>query len=73
METNCLLCFQPCEERRRIFSIAYVGKVCISGSKYNIQTHLEMEGVFAVKVSPLGGNLCLLEENDEGFIKDLIS
>lgn len=49
-----------------------MGKVCIPGSTYNFQTHLEMEGVFTIKVTPLGGNVCLLEEIDEGFIRDLI-
>ncbi|XP_058777091.1 uncharacterized protein LOC131651443 [Vicia villosa] len=51
---------------------AYVGKVCIPGSAYTIQTHMELDGVYAIKVTPLGGNCCLLEEREEGFIEDLI-
>lgn len=31
-----------------------------------------MEGVFAVKISPLGANLCLLEEMEEGYLAYLI-
>ncbi|XP_058725835.1 uncharacterized protein LOC131597141 [Vicia villosa] len=69
---NYRLRFQSSEERRGRLAKAYVGNVCIPGSAYNIQTHFEMEGVFGVKVSPLGGNVCLLEESEEGFIEDLI-
>ncbi|XP_058732931.1 uncharacterized protein LOC131604513 [Vicia villosa] len=72
-ETIYSLSLNSCEERRKRFAKAFVGKVCIPDSAFNIQTHLEMEGVFAIRVSPLGGNLCLLEENEEGFIEDLIN
>lgn len=65
-------CFKSKEENRMRFMKAYVGKVLVSGSTYNIQMHFEMEGVFAVKITPLGDNLCLLEESGEGFIEDLI-
>lgn len=51
---------------------AYVGKVRRLGSAYNIQTHFDMEMLFAIKVSPMEGNVCLLEEMDEGFVEDLI-
>ncbi|XP_058775853.1 uncharacterized protein LOC131650141 [Vicia villosa] len=51
---------------------AYVGVVSIPGSTYNIQSHFKMEGYFLVKVTPMGGNLCLLEESEEGVIEDLI-
>lgn len=39
---------------------AYVGKITIRDAAYNIHIHMEMEGIYAVKISPLGGNLCLL-------------
>lgn len=39
---------------------------------YNIQTSFEVEGYFSIKVTPLGANLCLLEDLEEGAIKDLI-
>lgn len=48
---------------------AYVGRVKILGSTYNIQTQFEMEGIFAIKVTPMGGNLCLLEEMENGLLK----
>lgn len=70
-ETIFLLNFQSNGALRSIFEKAYVGRVCIPGSAYNVQNHLEMEGVFAIKVAPLGGN-CLLEEKEVGFIYDLI-
>lgn len=31
-----------------------------------------MEGIFAVKVSPLVGKLCFLEELEKGYIKDFL-
>lgn len=37
-----------------------------------MQTKLEMEGYFAIKITPLGGSLCLLEETEEGLINDFI-
>lgn len=32
----------------------------------------EIEGYFAIKVTPLGAHLCLLEEFKEGGIRNLI-
>lgn len=64
--------FTTIEENRSRFSKAFVGRIKIPGSAYNIQTQFEMEGFFAIKVTPLGGGLCLLEESEEGFIEDLI-
>lgn len=49
-----------------------MGLVLTPGSTYNIQTHLEVEGVFNIKVIPLDASLCLLEEMDEGFISEMI-
>ncbi|CAI8607977.1 unnamed protein product [Vicia faba] len=60
------------EEDNLRLSKAYVDQVIILGSTYNIQTNFEMEGYFAIKVTPLGVNLCLLEESEEGVIEDLI-
>lgn len=42
---------------------AFVGKVNIPCSTYEMQTKLEMEGYYNVKVTPLGQSLCLLEES----------
>lgn len=52
---------------------AYIGEVLHLGDSYNIQTHFEIEGVFSVKIHPLGENLYLLEEIEEGIIQELIS
>lgn len=51
----------------------YIGEVMFSGESYNVQTHLEIEGFFLVKVSPLGANLYLLEEMEEGVIEELLN
>lgn len=64
--------FRTSEEQQSRMQKAYVGKTMIPGAAYNIHIHMEMEGIFAVKVSPLGGNLCLLEKLEEGYIEDLM-
>ncbi|XP_058726434.1 uncharacterized protein LOC131597779 [Vicia villosa] len=67
-----VLTFESKEEDSSRLSKAYVGEVHNPGSAYNIQTHFEVEGIFSIKVTPLGANLCLLEETEEGFIRELI-
>lgn len=47
------------EEMER-FQKAYAGVVETIGMTYNLQEYFNMEGYFAVKVTPLGDNLCLL-------------
>ncbi|XP_058763296.1 uncharacterized protein LOC131636700 [Vicia villosa] len=64
--------FTASEELKRRWKKAYVGEVLFPGESYNIQTHLEIEGFFSIKVFPLGANLCILEEMEEGLIKELI-
>ncbi|XP_058740820.1 uncharacterized protein LOC131613142 [Vicia villosa] len=60
------------EDRAR-WSKACIGEVLFLRESYNIQTHFEIEGFFSIKVIPLGANLCLLEEMEEGVISDLMS
>lgn len=59
-------------DRRLRLNKAYVGKDLIPGTAYNILMHKEMKGIYAIKVSPLGDNFCLLEELEEGYIEDFI-
>ncbi|CAK8572723.1 unnamed protein product [Lathyrus sativus] len=51
---------------------AYVRVVNSPDMSYNIQTSFKTKGYFSIKVTPLGANLCLLEESEEGEIRDLI-
>lgn len=44
------------------FQKAYLGVVENLGETYNMQEYFNMEGYFEVKVTPMGANLCLLEE-----------
>lgn len=67
-----LLSFWTNKENKGSFVKAYMGEVLIPRSSYNIQTHSEVEGIFPIKVTPLGANLCLMEDMEEGFIRDLI-
>lgn len=39
---------------------------------YNIQEIFSMEGYFAVKVTPFGEILCLLEERGECVLEELV-
>ncbi|XP_058747128.1 uncharacterized protein LOC131620126 [Vicia villosa] len=71
-QSEFLMSYESNEEDRTRLSKAYVGEVIFPGSSYNIQTYFEMEGMFSIKVTPLGASLCLLEEVEEGFIQDLI-
>lgn len=64
--------FQTDHSVRQRLEKAYVGRVCLPGSAYSLQNYLEMEGIFAIRVTPMGGNCCLLEDLEEGFIEDLI-
>lgn len=48
-------------------------KCFIPSDSFNIQSHLEIEGFFTVKVFLIGVNLCLPEETKEGMIQYLIS
>lgn len=59
-------------ENRQRFEKAYIGRVTILGTAYNIQTRFEMEGLFTIRVISMGGNVCLFEEMKVGFIEDLI-
>ncbi|XP_058727198.1 uncharacterized protein LOC131598634 [Vicia villosa] len=54
------------------FQKAFVGVVENPGATYNIQEYFNMEGYFGVKVTPMGANLCLLEESEEGELSALI-
>lgn len=42
------------KENRLRFEKAYIGRVIIPGTAYNIQSKFEMEGMFAIRVTPMG-------------------
>ncbi|XP_058759400.1 uncharacterized protein LOC131632679 [Vicia villosa] len=65
-----MLCFKSSTDSLDRWKKAYIGEVLYSGESYNIQTHMDMEGFFSIKVHPMGANLCLLEEMEEGIIKE---
>lgn len=54
------------------FNKVWIGEMLESRMSYNMQTIFETNGYFAVKVTLLGANLCLLEERDAGEIKKLV-
>lgn len=46
----------------------FVGVVVNLGSTYNIQNIFHTKGYFAIKVTPLGDNVCLLQGQEYGEI-----
>ncbi|XP_058783008.1 uncharacterized protein LOC131657654 [Vicia villosa] len=55
------------------FQKAYVGVMETPGETSNMQERFNKEGYFGVRVTPLGANFCLLEEGEEGILKDIIA
>lgn len=53
----------------RMFKKAFIGVTENPAMIYNIQNIFNMKGYFSTKVTPLGENLCLIKEMDEGEIK----
>lgn len=54
------------------FKKAFVGVLEKAGSTYNIQEAFNIEGFFGNKITPLGANLCLMEEETKRALKSLI-
>lgn len=65
--------YRVLEEDLVRFDKAYVERVVNPGSTYNMQSSFEVVGFFSVKVTSIGANLCLLEDNEEGFLEAIIS
>ncbi|PNX61493.1 hypothetical protein L195_g052481, partial [Trifolium pratense] len=69
---QALLSFTTEKEVIQNLRRAYVGVVNHSGMSYNIQDEFHRQGYFGVKITPLGANLVLLEDQEEGEIKALL-
>ncbi|PNX88595.1 hypothetical protein L195_g044701, partial [Trifolium pratense] len=67
-----LISFEPEREVVRILRSAFVGVVTHPGLSYNIQDEFHRQGYFGVKITPLGANLVLLEDQEEGEVKALM-
>ncbi|KAI5434689.1 hypothetical protein KIW84_021493 [Lathyrus oleraceus] len=67
-----LLRFFTNEEGLSRFQKAFIGIVENSGLTYRMQDIFHVEGYFPMKVTPLGANLCLLEEQEDGGSMALI-
>lgn len=65
--------FSSCAEVKDKWRKAFIGEVMFSRETYNIQTHLEIKFFFSIKVHPLGANLCLFEEIQEGVKQEWIN
>lgn len=68
---NKVMMFTTNPEDRARFSKVMVGEVKIPGSTYELVVAFHLAGIFSIKVSILGPNLCLLEESVEGVMKEL--
>ncbi|XP_045802504.1 uncharacterized protein LOC123896113 [Trifolium pratense] len=67
-----IISFEPEREVIRMLSSAFVGVVPHPGLSYNIQEEFHRQGYFGVKITPLGANLVLLEDQEEGEVKALM-
>ncbi|XP_058725583.1 uncharacterized protein LOC131596865 [Vicia villosa] len=67
-----VLCIVEDEDLRR-FKKAFVGLVLKPGSSYNFQETLNQEGFYAIQSTPLGANMCLLEDRLEGAIQSWLA
>lgn len=55
-----------CEDKKlQRFEKSFIGVVENVGMTYNIQEAFHFEGYFRVKITPLGANLCLMEESEK--------
>lgn len=70
--SSSLLCLDSDKEELSRLRKVFVGVVFNSSKSYNIQSYFEIEGYFSIKVTPLGANLCLMEEVEKGAIRDLV-
>lgn len=55
------------------FSKAFVGFVENPGTTYDLQEIFNREGFFSIYITPLGANLCLLEDRVDGTISTLLA
>lgn len=60
------------KEDMKRFELAYVGVMEKHGMTYNVQESLYKEGYSGIKATPLGANLCLLEEEEVGEIGAMV-
>ncbi|CAL5214380.1 unnamed protein product [Lathyrus oleraceus] len=64
--------FEVMKEEMIRFEKTFIEKVLVMGATYNMQRTFQYEGYFSLKVTPLGANLYLLEENEEGELEALV-
>ncbi|KAI5384542.1 hypothetical protein KIW84_071518 [Lathyrus oleraceus] len=64
--------FEVMKEEMIRFEKTFIEKVLVMGATYNMQRTFQYEGYFSLKVTPLGANLFLLEENEEGELEALV-
>lgn len=50
-----------------------MGYVKQPGTSYRIQDWFSIQGVFSIKVTPLGANSVLMEDIEEGTLEDLVN
>lgn len=67
-----LLCYDVGDEEMNRFRKMYVGYVKQSGTSYMMQEWINMQGVFSIKITPIGANSVLMEDIEEGAIENAI-
>lgn len=64
--------FTSKKEDRARFNKAMIGIVRKTGQAYGVNQSLIEEGIFSITATPLGRNLCLMEENVKGDLEALL-
>ncbi|XP_058740938.1 uncharacterized protein LOC131613268 [Vicia villosa] len=64
--------FTPDNDILNSLSKAYVGEVGDPASTLNMQAQFYAEGFFSIKCTSIGANLCLLEDENEGVLKEMV-
>lgn len=64
--------YQTDESELVRFKKTFVGFMINPGMACNIQTSFEIEGYFSIKVTPIGANICFLEESEHMEIRDIV-
>lgn len=64
--------FMTNEGEKRRLEKAYVREVAIPGIAVAMQDQFHGEGFFSITTTPLGANLCLLDENQEDILQEMM-
>ncbi|MCH86156.1 hypothetical protein A2U01_0007010, partial [Trifolium medium] len=72
IKKNSRVSYTAMKETLQSLQKSYVGEVIHAGMTYNIHDEFHRQGYFGIKITPLGANLVLLEEQETGEVQALM-